>query len=162
MRAAIESMLRSLSLGTGVILTLALISSAVIVLWPVRSRPGLDLWMFSPEHELLYAPVLDERERTDDPNVNLRIIGIPALQARMMSGFYASLPTADLIGVERQMAGQAFTGPLESVGFVDLTDRLIGEGLLAEINEPSFSPWTSRGRIFGLPPDVHPVLLAGA
>jgi arabinosaccharide transport system substrate-binding protein len=29
-----------------------------------------------------------------------------------------------------------------------------------EINEPSFGPWTSRGRIFNLPHDVHPVLLA--
>jgi arabinosaccharide transport system substrate-binding protein len=28
-----------------------------------------------------------------------------------------------------------------------------------DINEPSFSPWTSRGRIFGLPHDVHPVML---
>ncbi len=153
-------MLRSLSLGTGVILTLAVISSVAVAVWPSDSRPGLDLWMFSPEHELLYAPVLERRERSEEPNVNLRIIGIPALQTRMMSGFHASLPTADLIEVERQMAGQAFTGPLESVGFVDLTDRLRDEGLLEEINGPSFSPWTSRGRIFGLPHDVHPVLLA--
>jgi arabinosaccharide transport system substrate-binding protein len=34
------------------------------------------------------------------------------------------------------------------------------EGIDAQINAPSFAPWTSRGRIFGLPHDVHPVLLA--
>jgi arabinosaccharide transport system substrate-binding protein len=46
------------------------------------------------------------------------------------------------------------------VGFVDLTDRLREEGLLDALNRPSFSPWTNRGHIFGLPADVHPVLLA--
>jgi arabinosaccharide transport system substrate-binding protein len=45
---------------------------------------------------------------------------------------------------------QAFKGPLEEVGFVDLTDLVQSEGIEAQINAPSFAPWTSRGRIFGL------------
>jgi arabinosaccharide transport system substrate-binding protein len=54
---------------------------------------------------------------------------------------------------------KTFTGPLEDVGFVDLTDLLRSEGLLDGINAPSLVPWTSRGRIFGIPHDVHSVLL---
>src|SRR5690606_29599457 len=33
------------------------------------------------------------------------------------------------------------------------------EGLFERINRPSFALWTSRGRTFALPHDVHPVLL---
>ncbi len=160
MRTAIESMLSSVSLGIGVILTLAIGSSLALLAWPARNSPGLEMWIFSPEHKLLYEPALEQRAAQDEPNVNMRVIGIPALKSRMMSGFFAGLPTADLIEIERQMAGQAFTGPIDSVGFTDLTDLIEREGLLEQINAPSFGPWTSRGRIFGLPHDVHPVLLA--
>lgn len=160
MRTAIESLLRSVTPGVGVILALALTSWFALLLFPVRTNPGLEMWIFSPEHKLLYEPALEARAQRGEPNVNMRVIGIPALKSRMMSGFFANLPTADLIEVERQMAGQAFTGPLESVGFTDLTELVQREGLLEQINTPSFGPWTSRGRIFGLPHDVHPVLLA--
>ncbi len=160
MRAAFETLLRSLSLGTGIITALAIGSAVALVAWPVPSRPGMEVWIFSPEHQLLYAPALEARRERGEPDVNLRVIGIPAMQRRMASGFFAGLPTADLIEIERQIAGQAFTGPLDSVGFLDLTERLESEGLLEQINAPSFSPWTSRGRVFGLPHDVHPVLLA--
>ncbi|MBC7773417.1 MAG: extracellular solute-binding protein, partial [Pyrinomonadaceae bacterium] len=34
------------------------------------------------------------------------------------------------------------------------------EGISQQINTPSFSPWTSRGRTFGIPHDIHPVMLA--
>jgi arabinosaccharide transport system substrate-binding protein len=34
------------------------------------------------------------------------------------------------------------------------------EGLFEALNRPSFSPWTNRGHTFGLPADVHPILLA--
>ncbi len=61
--------------------------------------------------------------------------------------------------MERRAVARAFAGPIEAVGFVDLTDRLAKDGLLERINTPSFSPWSSRGRVFGLPHDVHPVML---
>lgn len=57
------------------------------------------------------------------------------------------------------MMGQVFAGPVADVGFVDLTEKLDRENLRSGINEPSFSPWTTRGHIFGLPHDVHPVML---
>jgi arabinosaccharide transport system substrate-binding protein len=57
------------------------------------------------------------------------------------------------------MIGQVFAGPVKDVGFVDLTSRLEREQLRTGINGPSFSPWTTRGHIFGLPHDVHPVML---
>ncbi len=82
-----------------------------------------------------------------------------ALERRLLSAFMSGTPVGDLVEVERGVAARTFTGPLEDIGFVDLTDRLREEGLMDIINPPSFAPWISRGRIFGIPHDVHPILL---
>jgi arabinosaccharide transport system substrate-binding protein len=144
-----------------VLLVLAVGASAFVI---TRQRHGHDggvLWTFSRPHSPGYVPVLADwnREHPDKP-YELLLLDYHALENRMLSGFLSGTPIADLMEVERNIAARAFTGPLPDVGFVDLTDRLKAEGLLDKINAPSFSPWTSRGRIFGLPHDVHPVLLA--
>ena len=64
-----------------------------------------------------------------------------------------------MLEVTTAVARKAWRGPLEAVGFSDLTDILHETGIYEQFNEPSFSGWTTRGRIFGLPHDVHPVLL---
>jgi len=151
--------IRSFSLGTIVIALMAIASSIGVLVWQPDREHGLEMWIFSLEHEALYRPVLEQRERAGGEHVNLRVLATAALERRMMSGFFGGLRTADLIEVERQMAGLAFTGPLEAVGFTDLTDHLVETGLMEQINKPSFGPWTSRGRVFGLPHDVHPVML---
>lgn len=151
---------RGLSLGLWVMIGLMALS--VGVLFQARRDAGdaVVFWLFSPEHKLLYVPLLEQAEGGMDRPLDMQLMSVAAIERRMMSGFFGGLPTADLIEVERAVVGRVFTGPLESVGFLDLTDRLRDEGLLDEINPPSFGPVTSRGRIFGLPHDVHPVLLA--
>lgn len=151
--------IRSFSLGTWVIALMALVSSVALLAAPIRRDEGLEMWLFSLEHEDLYRLVVADRDRAGKTHINLRVLSLPALERRMLSGFFGGLPTADLIEVERQVAGRAFTGPLENIGLSDLTDRLRQSGLIEQINPPSFSPWTNRGRIFGLPHDVHPVML---
>jgi arabinosaccharide transport system substrate-binding protein len=42
---------------------------------------------------------------------------------------------------------------------VDLTDRLEREGYTSRIVESRFSLWSSRGRVFAVPHDVHPMML---
>ncbi|MFK7759912.1 MAG: ABC transporter substrate-binding protein [Phycisphaerales bacterium] len=123
----------------------------------------LQMWVFSPEHQSMYAPMLDEKNAAGDGNdkdIELSLLSIAAIKSRMMSGFFGGLPTADLIEVERSTVGQVFMGPTEAIGFRDLTDRLKAEGLYDQINGPSLSPWSVNGRVFGLPHDVHPVMLA--
>ncbi len=148
-----------LSPGALTIALCAIVSGVVVLVSPARREPGLELWMFSPEHKQLYPAAAERWHEQTGTRVNLRVFGIPALKRRMMGGFFAGVETADLIEGERQMVGSAFTGPLESIGFLDLTDRIEAEGLRERINPASFTPWMSRGRIFGLPHDVHPVLL---
>lgn len=117
------------------------------------------MWTFARLHHQIYAPQVATWNATRTPQVNLSLLSLLAIEQRMLSAFLAETTVAELIEVERRNAARAFAGPLESVGFVDLTDRLRVEGLDQAINAASFSPWTTRGRIFGLPHDVHPVML---
>ncbi|MAE63700.1 MAG: hypothetical protein CMJ18_05465 [Phycisphaeraceae bacterium] len=153
----------SLSIGSWVILLIAVVSSIAAVAWPIERRQGMQLWTFARNHGDLYRRLaVDNNARAKSegrPGLHVLTIDAPALSRRTLSGFWSQTPLADLIEVERNMMTQFVSGPVEDVGFTDLTERLAREGLDRQINPPSFMPWTSRGRIFGLPHDVHPVLL---
>ncbi|MGQ0628011.1 MAG: ABC transporter substrate-binding protein [Phycisphaerales bacterium] len=141
------------------ILLLALVSAGWLGAWPVPERTGRSLWTFARLHDQVYRPIIAEWNSAGGTRIEPTLMALPALERRMLAGFLARTACADLLEVERRIAARAFAGPLEDVGFVDLTDRLKAEGLDEEINAASFSPWTSRGRVFGLPHDVHPVML---
>ena len=151
----------NLSLGAWVIVGLAVVSTVLVAVRAAPSRAHLELWTYARTHTLNYQPIIARwnAQAAESARVELYLIGPEPLERRMQSGFFSGTPLADLIEVERDMSGRLFSGPLEDVGFADLTDRLREEGILDQLNAPSFSPWTSRGRIFGLPHDVHPVLL---
>jgi arabinosaccharide transport system substrate-binding protein len=154
-------------LGSRTLALMAMIAVAAGLFAAVRGvevSNGRTFWLFAGAHHRMYVPIMESwnaKAATDTSmdRVEMKLLSYNALERRMLSSFYTGTPSADLIEVERKIAGNAFKGPLEQVGFVDLTDRLEREGLLDEINAPSFGPWTSRGRIFGLPHDVHPVML---
>jgi arabinosaccharide transport system substrate-binding protein len=149
-----------LSAGAWIIILIAVISTGAVAMWPVPRRTGLDMWTSARAHSVMYRPVIAQWNKTQSPPVNLYLLSSEALARRMMSGFLSHTPLADIIEVERSDIGRAFAGPIDDVGFVDLTDRVHRDGLYDQMNQPSFSPWTSRGHIFGLPHDVHPVMLA--
>jgi len=151
-----------LSLGAWIIVAGAIVSSIVYLAWPLPEKTGRDLWLFSSPNEPPYRAAAAEwnaahTEPADQLNVS--VIHYQALERRLVAAFTANAPVADLVETESQAMARAFSGPVEDVGFVDLTDRLTAEGLFEAINLPSFSLWTTRGRTFGLPHDVHPCLL---
>ncbi|MGJ8637464.1 MAG: ABC transporter substrate-binding protein [Phycisphaerales bacterium] len=163
--------LRHLSIGVWIILGLLLLSGAYLLTVNDAKSDDLQMWVFSPEHKLMYEPMIEElnaqtqleldADSADQPkDIKLTLLSIAAIQSRMTSGFFGGLPTADLIEVERSTVGKVFMGPPESIGFRDITDRLKAEGLYDQINAPSLSPWSVDGRVYGLPHDVHPVMLA--
>jgi arabinooligosaccharide transport system substrate-binding protein len=149
-----------LSVGGWIICSLAVTSSIAVWSWPIPQREGLQMWLFSRVHGEMYNPAVEQWNQENTPRINLSLLSNESLQQRMLASFLSDTPSADLIEVERNFVPQVFTGPIEDVGFVDLTERLKAEGIYDRLNGPSFSPWSSRGRIFGLPHDVHPVMLA--
>ncbi|CAN0541910.1 unnamed protein product, partial [Laminaria digitata] len=152
--------LRGLSSGVWVIASLLIISAVLVLFRPAPDRGDLQFWVFSPEHQAMYIPMIEEYEQANEVKLDVTLMSVAAIQSRMMSGFFGGLPTADLIEVEKAVVPQAFMGPIDAIGFTDLTDILIEEGLLEQFNQPSLSPWSVDGRVFGLPHDVHPVMLA--
>ncbi len=152
-----------LSPGSWSILVLAACSSLAIALWPIPVRQGETFWTFSLDHAAMYEPAIQDWNRaqaTEKDHVTEYVIGMGTLARRLQSGFLSGTPVPDMTEVESSSISNFFSGPLDAVGFTDLTDRIHQEGLDQQMTLASFSPWTNRGRIFGLPQDVHPVLLA--
>jgi arabinosaccharide transport system substrate-binding protein len=146
--------------GAWAIVLIAVVSSAIYVAWPVPKRAERDFWMFSPPNVPHYRATLDQWNAAHpEYRVNLVQIHYQALERRLLAAFMSDAPVADLVETESLTMARAFAGPLDAIGFVDLTDRLRGEGLFEQINAPSFDQWTTRGRTFALPHDVHPCLL---
>ena len=145
-----------------VLLALALGAAIIVLPRPSNRKDTMKLWLFNKMHQQVYVTVAEDWNRaqpTPATEVETILLANAALERRLLSGFMSGTPVAELVETERFVGAKTFTGPLEDIGFMDITDRLREEGLLDAINGPSFAPWTSRGRIFGIPHDVHPVLL---
>lgn len=140
--------------------TLALASVVLAALFPVHQEKGTRFWLFAQKHHELYVPLVKEwnQAHPEQPLV-MSLLGVQSMEQRLLSSFMSGVPSAELLEVERAMSARVFAGPLESVGFADLTDRVMTEGLLGKLHPASFKPWSMDGRIFGLPHDLHPVML---
>jgi len=147
--------------GAIIILAIAIVTSAVVILLPAKDPEGIPFWVMSTQIHRAYQPVVAKWNRQNpEKRFGMQLITDRAFERRMLSGFLAGTPVAELLEMNSGTAPKAFLGPIEQVGFLDLTERLHAEGIYAQFNEPSFAPFTSRGHIFGLPRSVHPVLLA--
>ncbi|MEO1584159.1 MAG: ABC transporter substrate-binding protein, partial [Planctomycetota bacterium] len=151
----------ALSPGAWIIAIVAALSTfAVAVVPDERSDADATMWASAKPHFVIYDPIV--KRWNDEPGafrVKLELLSRQVLDRRMVGGFLGGVPVSDVLEVERATACLAFAGPLDAVGFLDLTDRLEADGLLGRINPPSLTPWTYQGRVFGIPHDVHPVML---
>lgn len=158
------ALLDYVSPGAIVLIAIALVTSVIVLAVPADEREGMQFWVFARVHHAMYEQPVAKWNQTAPQHasrepVHMILIDYETMVRRARAAFWSDIPSADLIEMERSQIGSFFTGPLEEVGFVDLTQRLHDEGIYERINPPSFSPWSKDGRIFGLPHDVHPVLL---
>jgi arabinosaccharide transport system substrate-binding protein len=138
---------------------LGVVSLAAVLAAPSRESKAARMWTFARLHHQLYVPVIQDWNSKNTLQVDISLLGVQAVEQRMLSSFLTRTSGAELLEVERRSASRAFAGPLDGVGFLDLTDRIKAEGLDKKLNPASFTPWSTQGRIFGLPHDVHPVML---
>jgi arabinosaccharide transport system substrate-binding protein len=144
------------------ILVLAVLSGGWLLLHPVRpAQSTLRMWTFAKNHYDTYVEAAKSFEAAyPGVKVDVQIVSGQAVTSRLQAAFWADLDVPDLVEVEISAAGSFFRGPLQEVGFLDLTDRIKAAGLWDGMVRARFAPYTSRGRIFGLPHDVHPVQIA--
>jgi arabinosaccharide transport system substrate-binding protein len=125
-----------------------------------EQRPDLVLACFTEAHVEAYRKVLPEFERIHGVKVQLQFTNWASMQARLQNALLAGTDTPDLAELFEGALGFFTRGPVEDFGVMDLTDRLNADGLHDRLVQSRFSLWQSRGRIYALPHDVHPVMLA--
>ncbi len=124
-----------------------------------RERPDLVLAIFARQHAVAYVPAIAEFEKEYGVRVQLQVVSARALQSRLQASLQVGAEVPDMVELLDGTMGTFTKGPLEDVGFLDLTDRLKNEGLWHKIVESRYTKWSSRGRLFAIPHDVHPVML---
>ena len=155
------SLFRGQSIGLIAMITLAIVSG---LYWLSRGqvRPeGLIFWRVNETWDReVYGRAIRRWEAQNNQPVTVQVLGESGLWRRMRSGFFSGTPVADLIEMHLEIMMGVYNGPVEAIGFRDLTDLLRRDGLIDVLNQPSLSPWSSRGRIYGIPVSVSGVLLA--
>jgi len=143
------------------ILAMTVAAGAYLLLHPAgRGRADLRMWTFANTHWDAYRKAAGQFARDANASVAVELVHTTAVTSRLRAAFWTGKNIPDLAEVEITWAGTFFTGPVEQIGFVDLRPYLVRDGLLDKIVSARLAPYTHRGRIFGVPHDVHPVMLA--
>lgn len=149
-------------LAPGIIVVMTVLSGGWLAMHPVsREQSSIEMWTFPLVHYDAYkaaAPLFEESR--PGVTVDVQIVQNQAIRNRLRASLWSNADVPDLVEVESSYAGSFFRGPVEEVGFIDLTDRLKEDGLLDKLVQNRLAQYTNRGRIFGIPHDVHPVMLA--
>jgi arabinosaccharide transport system substrate-binding protein len=141
------------------IIGIAFVAAIYILLRDEEPPDGQVMWTFIADRVPVYEAVVSEWELPEKDRVAFQVFDFASLYQRAMSGFFSGTPLPDMIEIG-QNAAQTWRGPLDAVGFHDLTEAMKRDQLFSVIHPPALTMWTHRGHIFGLPADVHPVLLA--
>jgi arabinosaccharide transport system substrate-binding protein len=145
------------------ILVLAVASGAYVLIGAARQearRPQIVYATFTKEHAAAYRSVIGPFEKKHGVTVQFQVVEQRALQGRLQSALQVGAAVPDMVELLDGTMGVFTKGPTEGVGFVDLTDRVKSSGLYDSLVASRFKKWSSRDRIFALPHDVHPVMLA--
>lgn len=128
---------------------------------PSKKKATITYWTFAKPHYEAYQKALP-KFLAEHPGVtvDLQLVEGNGLNQRLRAAFQADLDVPDMVEIEISAAGSFFRGPKNHVGFMDITEYLKRDGVDKKIIPSRFAPYTNRGSIFGLPHDVHPVMLA--
>ncbi len=145
-----------------ILLVVTLFAGGWLLFHPIPENVAtLRFWTFAKTHYNAYqqiAPVFEAKY--PGTKLDIQLVHGDAVTTRLRSAFWADLDVPDLVEVEISSAGSFFRGPIDDVGFVDLTSWLKESGYYDRIVQTRFAPYSNRGHIFGMPHDVHPVMLA--
>jgi len=123
------------------------------------TRPDIVYATFTKEHAAAYRSIIAPFEKKYGVKVQFQVVDQRVLQGRLESALQVGATVPDMVELLDGTMGIFTRGPVEDVGFVDLTPRVKAEKLDERLVTSRFKKWSSRGHIFALPHDVHPVML---
>jgi arabinosaccharide transport system substrate-binding protein len=145
-----------------VLLVLAILSTGLLFATQKQKekRPDLILVTFTAPHQATYRKSLPEFEKKHNVKVDVQLAHWGSLQTRLQNAMLAETDVPDLVEMLEGSLGFFTRGPKEDIGLLDLTSRIDEENLRERMVSSRFSLWSARGRVFGMPHDVHPIMLA--
>jgi arabinosaccharide transport system substrate-binding protein len=144
-----------------VLFVIAVLSSALFAATRDSARSAdLVLITFSDHHAEMYRKVIPRFEREHGVQVEVQRADFQSFEARLQSAIVADTDVPDLAEMPEATLGFFTRGPEEDFGFMDLTERVQKAGLDHAVVEARYPSWMVRGRIYALPHDVHPTMLA--
>lgn len=129
-------------------------------------QADMTVWTFSNTHYDAFINTVPIFEAKHAPlNIDLQLVNNRVLDRRLRTAMWAQLDVPDLVEVNFNRAGTFFRGPLDDVGFIDLTPFLnrtdaSGISYIDRLLPSRLAVYTNRGHIFGMPHDVHPHMIA--
>ena len=113
-------------------LMVSAIASLLLVAWlrlgRAERRPDLVLALSAPNHVAAYRAVEQKFEREHGIEVALQLVHQRALTTRLQNAMLAGTAVPDLVELPFDAMRYFGRGPVQDVGFVDLTERLQAEG----------------------------------
>jgi arabinosaccharide transport system substrate-binding protein len=145
-----------------VILILALATGAWLVADSApepQRKPDLVFATFVKEHADAYRPAIARFEKQYGVKIQLEVVDQKALQDRLQSALEVGADVPDMAELMYGSMDIFTTGPLDNVQLIDLTDKIHDTGLDQRLVMNRLSRWSSRGHVFALPHDMHPIML---
>jgi arabinosaccharide transport system substrate-binding protein len=144
------------------LLVIGIVATSLRAATAARQPPRADLILvtLSGSHYESYKRAIPDFERRHGITVQLQYANAVSLQSRLQNAMLAGTDVPDLAELLEGSLSFFTRGPREDIGVLDLTDRIRDAGLDRRLVASRFSLWSSEGRVYALPHDVHPVMLA--
>jgi arabinosaccharide transport system substrate-binding protein len=143
------------------LLVVAVLSSLLFAITRESKRSAdLVLATFSSQHAAMYRAAIPRFEKAHGVKVEVQQGDFRSFETRLQSAIVANTDVPDLAELPEATLGFFTRGPEKDFGFMDLTERVQKDGLDHAVLEARYASWTARGRIYALPHDVHPTMLA--
>jgi arabinosaccharide transport system substrate-binding protein len=147
------------------IFILSILTAAAPAIWAPLSNPAADsppdlvFATFVPEQAAVYRAAVPKFEEENHCKIQIELVDQKALQSRLQSALQVGADVPDMVELMYGTVGVFTMGPIDDVQLVDLTDKIHASGLYDRLVTNRLSKWSSRGHVFALPHDVHPVML---
>lgn len=145
-----------------VMILLAAVGAVGVLMQGARPRADIEVWAFTSDQTNAWQALNSDFYAITGKKMRVKQVSTQAIDIRlvsmMMSGEQSKI-VPDIVTIEVGSVGKYFRPPADDVGFVPIENFLKRDGLEELFVKTRLKLWSKGGHLFGLPLDVHPVML---